>query len=78
MRENEEATIDLFVEATEANTLNRISCDVTRYRGKLKDPRWMDLEPGRQLLPIPFWKRYNMVSQRDSQAFVHCTRILPP
>ena len=46
MRENEKATISLYVESPDTQRLDRIICDVICYRGKLRDPRWVDLEPG--------------------------------
>lgn len=46
MRENEKAEINLYTESPDEQRLDKIACDVVCYRGKSKDPHWIDLEPG--------------------------------
>lgn len=45
MRDNEEGTITLTQFSANAWGVNKITCDVTCYHGKLKDPKWIDAEP---------------------------------
>ena len=46
MSENQEAFIDVYIEGSNPNECNEITCDVTCYRGNSEVPRWTDLERG--------------------------------
>lgn len=47
MRDNEEVAIELVMERGQPSAMNTIECDVTCYRGGLKDPRWLDNDKGK-------------------------------
>ena len=47
MRDNEEVAIELIMERGWLSATNTIECDVTCYRGRLKDPRWLDNDKGK-------------------------------
>ncbi|OSX61856.1 hypothetical protein POSPLADRAFT_1145484 [Postia placenta MAD-698-R-SB12] len=45
IREDEEVSHGYYKEAREAVTLNRITAEITCYRGRSKEPCWTDIEP---------------------------------
>lgn len=54
IREEEEVfSRSFYKEASTASALNKISTTIVLYRGSVKNPRWMDAEPGEHM-PSPF------------------------
>ena len=49
-REDEEKRLTFSRTASETSALNLTVADITCYRGKEKEPLWMDLEPGTLLI----------------------------
>ena len=51
--EEKEFRRTLIIEKANKASFGEIYSDVTCYRGKFEDPRWVDTEPRRHLLPTP-------------------------